>query len=57
MKSLSSKSSDAFLVKDAVILSLSAPGAEKLLNPPALSFREESISELTISSVNASPIL
>ena len=38
IKLSSSKSSNDFLINDVVILSLSAPGAEKLVNPLALSF-------------------
>ena len=47
----------AFLNNDVVTLNLSAPGAAKLVNPLALSFKAGSISELIISSFKNSPIL
>ena len=57
IKLLSSKSSNDFLTNDVVILSLSAPGAEKLVNPLALSFNWGLISALIICSVIKSPTL
>ena len=50
-------SSTSFLAKVAVILSLSAPGAVKLLNPWALSDKEGSMSADIISSLILNPIL
>ena len=57
IKLSSSKSSNDFLINDVVILSLSAPGAEKLVNPLALSFKVGLISALIICSLRKSPTL
>ena len=56
-KSLSSMSVKSFLESDVTILSLSAPGAPKLLNPAELSVSRGSRSELIIVSSIDNPIL
>jgi hypothetical protein len=56
-KLLSSKSVKSFLTRDVTILSLSAPGAPKLLNPAELSVSKGSISEFTTVSSISNPIL
>ena len=56
-KSVSSKSVINFLDNERVIFNLSAPGAAKLVNPFALSYKDGSSFALTKDSVTFNPTL